>query len=446
VNTEKGDLTLKPSLSISNVQLEAAREFLRNLITEFKTTAAAATPTQNQNPGHAPQPAPASAATPAPLNEANLERNTQAFNKMHQRTSSKSGHPPAAPTTTQPPFSFGAQKSPIGQPTYFNKPAVTQETLIAPPARKKAKTGLGAGPQSQSQPQQAQQPQQISSPAVVQPGPSPQVKQESPELKRQVQAEPAKPPPRPLLVCPDSKCEMHKTGFPNQQALDAHHQEEHVKPYEDPEKYSFESLADAIGLDTQGLTEHKAPRMAPSASKQSQTSAGKMDLDSTPMSKTASASMRRQGSATGGRANNTPKAAAAKAIPLVEDPWAHSTVDPNMLVATFSPLAAMQFGGSFGQYRSVTPLHDTPESTGNDTNPTSDISDRARLDIDINCSPAEAGDADLDLDFFLGRQRLGSDDSGQLPDTTSNIFWEDQAHAYNSKNMELDASLYSLAC
>jgi hypothetical protein len=458
--------TLKPVLTLSKAELEAAKEFLRNLIRDWSKLSGssqvaapaggAPTPAQGQIPGNASQGTPGLTPTPAPLNQANLEKNTQALNKLHQRSSSKSGQPPAAPTTAQPPFSFGAHMSPTGQPTYFNTPAVTQENLIPPPARKKAKTAPGPGPQPHSQ--------QVSSPAISQAGPSPQVKAQSPELKRQAQAEPARPPPRPSFVCPDSACDRHKAGFSSQQALDAHHQEEHVKPYEDPEKFALDTLAEMLGLDGQGQPQHKpggtadssqlkAPRMAPSLSRQSQTSVAKPELGSTPMSRTASASMKRQGSAAGRRADDDKQApngatnGAAKAAPLTpdEDAWSHSLVDPSTLVATFAPLAAGQIGIG-GMYQSLTP-NDTPESMGNETNLTNDFSDTAHLDMDINWASPVGGDVDLDLEDFLGRARLdSSDDYATFDDAIPHIVWNDPSPHDFTKPVELNTSLYSLAC
>lgn len=344
--------------------------------------------------------------------------------------------------------------SPTGQPTYFNTPAVTQENLIPPPARKKVKTVPGAQQHSQ----------QISSPAISQAGPSPQVKAQSPELKRPAQAEPARPPARPSFVCPDTACDRHKAGFASQQALDAHYQAEHVKPFEDPKKFVLDTLAEMLGLDGQGQPQHKpagtvdssqakAPRMAPSLSKQSQTSVGKAELGSTPMSRTASASMKRQASATGKKAGDNkhgptgPANAVLKAAPLTpdEDPWAHSLVDPQTLSTTFAPLAAGQMGIG-GMYQSLTP-NDTPESMGNETNLTNDFSETAHLDLDINWASPGGEDVDLDLEDYLGRARLSSSDANAtLEDSTPYIIWNDPSPLDFAMPVELNTALYSLAC
>lgn len=451
--------TLKPVLSLNKAELEAAKDFLRNLIRDCSrltgatqgsgAPSAASAAGQTQMPGTTSQVTPGVTPIPAPLNQANLEKNTQALNKLHQRSNSKGGQPPAAPTTAQPPFSFGAHMSPTGQPTYFNTPAVTQENLIPPPARKKIKTG--PGPQQHSQ--------QVSSPAVSQAGPSPQVKARSPELKRQAQAESTRQPARPSFICPDTACDRHKAGFSSQQALDAHHQEEHVKPYENPEKFALDTLAEMLGLDGQGQSRHKsagtvdssqvkAPRMAPGLSKQSQTSVVKAELAPTPMSTTASASMKRQGSATGRKAgdnkksptpaaNNTPKVA-----PLTpdEDLWAHSLVDPQTLSTTFAPLAAGQLGIG-GKVQFLTP-NDTPEAISSEVALATDFSDH--LDLDINWASPVGGDMDLDLEGFLNLS--GTDANATLEDSIPYIMWDDPSPQDFTMPVELNTTLYSLAC
>lgn len=413
-----------------------------------------AMPGNPANPGEASGLAPAAAAAQtqaaaqvsqqAPLNPANLEKHTQALNKMHQRSNSKSGQAPAAPTTTQPPFQFGAQKSSTGQPTYFNKPAVTQETLIPPPpARKKAKTG----------------PQQASSPAIQQSGPSSQVKAVSPEVKRQAQAEQApKAPPKPLLVCPNTSCGMHSTGFASKEALDAHVYEEHVKPAENPMQYMQDTLKEALGLDTHDrripkggatdVTQSSPPAMKLSASKQGQTLA-KQEMVSTPMSRDAS--MRRQGSAPGVKADsgaqikleNTPKSTMAdrSQAAAAEDPWANSTVNPQQLQATFAPLVPFINGqlSHFSPHWSRTST-ETPESSKESEN--SDISESAALEIDFKWQPVDL-DHDLllmDMDAFSMNGKMLTDHEFAPLDELDSEF----AKYDHDKPFEMDMSLYHM--
>lgn len=381
------------------------------------------------------------------------------MSKAHQRSNSKSGHAPAAPTTTQPPFQFGAQKSPTGQPTYFNKPGVTQETLNPPPpARKKAKTGHQ---------------QQAASPAIPQSGPSPQVKAPSPEVRRQAQPEQPKAPSRPLFVCPDAQCDMHNTGFPTKEARDAHHHEEHVKPYEDPLKYLEESMAEALGVDIQGKRNPKvgpadasqpsSTAMKTGGSRQGQTP-GKPDPALTPMGRQRSAQDMNAGTSGPGKhplakAEGTPKPATKQEPdqpqqPTAADPWLNSTVDPAALVATFAPLQPLFNGhlSSFSPYQSRTP-NDTPESTSKDSGvsePNSDISEGARLDIDVRWAPIDL-DANTDLLVGLDAFSMGQDEAilaNGGPDYA--MLWDELDSEFSkpdhTKPLEIDTSLYAMHC
>ena len=414
-----------------------------------EATVSAAVPTAAQTQ------AAAQASQQAPLNPANLEKHTQALNKMHQRSNSKSGQAPSAPTTTQPTFQFGTQMSPTGQPTYFNKPAVTQDTLIPPPqARKKAKTG----------------PQQASSPAIAQSGPSPQVKAASPELKRLPQTEQPKAPARPVLVCPDAKCDMHTTGFATKEALDAHYHEQHVKPFEDPMKFMEETLTKALGLDAEGrriskggpaeASQPSAPAMKPSGSRHGQ-SLVKAEAVSTPMSRDVS----RKGAESKGtpgngksaqvKLENTPKPTMRQELdqpqaPTTDDPWANSTVDPQALLATFAPLMPMINGqfSTFSPHRSQTP-NDTPESSKDSgaSEPNSDISERALIDIDLKWTPL-----DLDADLLVGLDGCSMDTGGGLLGDGGSEFpsWDELESEFSKydhdKPFELDSSLYYMHC
>lgn len=461
---------MKDNFSIRSQELDEARAMLESMAKDLAvnlpipkkgTAVNASAPAQQPAPA-APtqnQPAP-QISQPAPLSAANLEKQTQALSKMHNRSNSKSGQPPAAPTTTQPPFQFGAQKSPTGQPIYFNDPPVTQTSLKPPPpARKKAKTG----------------PQQDSSPSIQQPNASPQIKPPSPEVKRQPQPDPPKAPSRPLLVCPEVDCEMHATGFVNQEALDNHRMEEHVKPYEDPTKFVQDSLSLALGLDSQRRpkappkaegSQLSAPPMTTSLSKQGQTPLSKAELVSTPMSREAS--MKRQGSATGAkggenkatpgtsgpiRSDNTPRPAEPRIpeiaqAPIMEDAWEHSTIDPQNLFATFSHLEPIAGGvvSDRNIYRSLTP-NDTPESSKDSgtSEPNSDISENAQIDIEMNWQPLDA-DVLLDMDncnIEPYDNMGGGDFMGHVDSSFQFTSWDDVNNDF-SKPFYLDSSLYSM--
>ncbi|KAI1344287.1 hypothetical protein F5Y15DRAFT_107796 [Xylariaceae sp. FL0016] len=254
---------LKDTFSVSQKELDGFWNMLESMAKDvaamypqgFKKNA------NQSNTSEVPQGAPGQAATtpsqPAPLNAANLEKQTQALSKMHQRSGSRSGQPPAAPTTSQPPFSFSAQ-SPSGQPAYAGKPSITQDHLQLP-ARKKAKTsGVGSGGASANASPNAQ-------------------KLPSPEMsKRPTPAAEAKPP-QPQFLCPDTSCDYHVTGFATQEALRKHNEQEHIKPAKDPIGYVEECLAEALGLDANGnpkpapIGQPSVSPMASEPSKQGQT-------------------------------------------------------------------------------------------------------------------------------------------------------------------------------
>ncbi len=348
----------------------------------------------------APRPA---SSQPTPLNAANLEKQNQAL-KMHQKSSSKSAQvPPPAPTTAtaaQPPFQFGAP-SPAGQPTYLGKNTITQSDLTLP-ARKRHKTGAHSGPGSASQSANA----------------SPQVqKQSSPEMvKRPAPAE-TKAPPKPQFLCPEPGCEANNIGFLTEEARRVHHEEEHVKPNEDPFKFVQESLASVLGLDLDGNPlgppksgasgQSPAPPMVKDSSKQGQTPVGKNEA--TPMSRESST--KRQPGQAGPKAsdlvknvntNSTvahPSSAAQAAdgtvsaarmnngvmqLPIVDNSWT-ATIDPQDL---FQSMGALESGGGgaisdMNVYRSITP-NDTPESSKDGSEPNSDVSEGVALNVTLD--------------------------------------------------------------
>jgi hypothetical protein len=417
------------------------------------------------------QPPPSGSAAPAagakaqtstsqtPLSAANLEKQTQALNKLHQRSQGKNTQPPAAPTTREPPAApFGGQKTPDGQPTYIGRPSVTQENLQLPPPRKKPKTGSQIA---------AQLPATVKASA-------------SPEIKRQPEP-PATPTAPPTFLCPYEDCEMHTHGFPNEAALKAHEEEEHIKPSKDPFKFVEDSLAQALGLDKDGkrpaaknpaqdASQQISPPMRTNLSKQGQTPSNKPDPASTPMSR--GVSMNRQGSAlskaSDGKAAGprsvptqqpTPRPELVKATPEAQAPavldnaWAASTIDPQSLM---NSLGGNAFGGGvFGEnmlYRSLTP-NDTPESSKDSgtSEPNSDISETANLDIGLSWQPFE-NDLLVNMDTFSleglegieGFEGLeGLDADMGLTGDVSVPFtgWDDLA---GDKGLTMDTSLFSM--
>lgn len=440
------------TFSIRPAEIDAARAMLesmakdlaasvwgRNMMKNQQQGAAQNQNTQveeQQQPQQQPQQQQTQVPQPAPLNEANLAKNTQALNKKSQQSQgSKAGQTPVAPTTAQPPFPFGAS-SPHGNPSYpGGKPK--DMNLQIPPARKKQKI-TGQTPQGAT--------------------PSPQIsKKGSPELKR---APEPQAPPKPVFLCKDPDCETSTVGFPSEQALQQHIEEEHTKPKADPLKFCQESLALSLGLELDGSikkeakAQEAAPAMSVTNSKQGQTPA---TLGTTPMS--TDASMKRSASSLGkvqekaGAKNEAPAKAIdnkppVPAMPMVAvDPWANSSIDPQALINNLAIEPGMRnVISDLSLYRSLTP-NDTPESMKDSgtSEPNSDISEGATLEIDVDWH-----NLDTDLLFDMSNTNLdgkfdGAIDPAFLLDTTSGPppDWDENPVDF-SKPYQFDTSLYYL--
>lgn len=408
------------------------------------TSQPAPQPQQPQHPQQPQQPQPQQAQqaqrteqpgsnqVPTPLNEANLAKQTQALNKAHQRSNSKSGQAPAAPTSAQPPFPLGAT-SPDGKPLWVASTPLTQEKLQLPSARKKIKTANG----------------QASSPAVSSQNASPQTKVTSPDLKKK---EP-KATPKPAFMCTESGCEMAELGFPTEEARKQHHQEVHVLPYEDPQRFMQQSFAAAFGLDEQGRLK---PQPAPE--------------EGTPMSREASAKQQGGGpgapAAQGARAgDNKPAATGSKPgdknvseqvasgfqQSQAIDHLANTTIDPQSLMAPMMHLFDPAAGGVISDmtlYQSTTPPEDTPESSASKdsgvSEPNSDIPETANLEIDMHWQSFDdstlvngmaAFGMDMELNSFEGMASFPSDDM---------LVTEDMLADMDKPFTGLDSSLYEL--
>ncbi|KAJ6446668.1 PHD finger domain-containingprotein [Purpureocillium lavendulum] len=405
---------LKDKFSIRSSEVDQARAMLESMAKDLAASmiksgmmkppgqGAAATGAQNaqQQQQQQPQPQQSTATAqqpqqgtpqnqPAPLSAANLEKNSQAISKMNQQKgSAKANQVPPAPTATQPPFPFGAA-SPHGNPSYIGKPK--DMNLQLPPARKKAKL---AGQQPGQTPQGAT--------------PSPKMnKNASPEMRRVE-------PPKPVFPCKDPECANSTLTFASEQALQRHVQEEHVKPREDPLKFCTEHLALALGLEPDGSPKKPAEAsaaMSASTSKQGQTPS---NLAGTPVSqdggmkRTTSAAGKAQESKKAGKADASsqkqgdgkPDAAQAAAR---ADPWANCTIDPQAFFNNLGwekGIGLPNLVSEANMYRSLTPK-DTPESSKDSgaSEPNSDISENAALDIDVYWHTYEHVDSDLLLNL-----------------------------------------------
>ncbi|KAL2201547.1 hypothetical protein P885DRAFT_26459 [Corynascus similis CBS 632.67] len=379
---------------------------------------------------------------PSPLSAANLEKQTQALKQAQNRTATKTAQPPAAPTTSQPPFQFGIQKSsPAGNPEYLGEQRITQANLVIPPARKKAKTGAGQA----SPPMVQQQTPNMSSPQVNAPSPVATRKPEPPKLR-----------------CLEPGCETNSIGFATEEALNAHHQEEHIIPFENPFGFLQEQMTAAFGLDAQGnpktspkpgpqgVPTPAATPMSISRSKQGQ------KPGATPMSRAGS--MQRQGSTAGaklgenvgtpGRNSGIKQGAGTPQVTAPEDPWLSSTVDPQDLFSGLGSSLEAVTGTlvpDFGTYRSLTP-NDTPESSKDSgtSETTSDIAETAALDIDLQMQPL---DNDLLFDMTnINMENFGSPSMELDMDLFTNeslMFPLDDMQNDFSKPFRVDRELYS---
>lgn len=445
---------LRSSFSIDCAELDRARAMLESMAKDLARSVFGRNMIKGAGPGQQPQnnaqqmqsaqqvppqvaaqPQPQQSQQTAPLNAANLEKNSQAL----KAKAGKNFKVPNAPTTTQPPFSFTAP-SPHGNPSYANAQDPPMELKIPP--RKKSKVG-GQGSQAAT--------------------PSPQVSKASPPRPQTQEVQQPRPAEvqKPVLICKDPECEHSPTGYANEEALQKHINEEHAKPREDPLKFVQDNLALALGLEPDGTAKKDlkaAPPMVASISKQSLT-LGK-ELANTPLSQDSGASMKRSASSQKEvkLANKADMKQEASAVP---DPWANVTLDPKVLMTSlglengvhsviFDPLA----------FRALTPEW-TPESKDSgESEPTSDISEGAALEIDLNWQSVDTFDVDLLLDLdrttlegksapmpsFMDAptEALTMDPSLLFTNARMEVPDWDEIPQDFSKPFELDTSLYSM--
>ena len=395
---------------------------------------------------------PSGSGQSAPLNAANLEKNTQAIDKGNssQKPNSKAGQAPPAPTAAQPPFSFNAA-SPHGNPNYIGRPK--DMNLQLPPARKKQKVGGQPGGQNG----QGAMP----SPPIGKTG--------TPDARRQSESPAAL---KPLFVCREPECLASAAGFPTEDALHQHIEDEHNKPKEDPMKFVKEELALALGLEMDGSLKKEIKSnaandgtqpMSTTTSKQGQTPG---NLAATPKSqdvamKRSMSAMSKSGDSklSGGRVDMIGKGATSNPVDQIggsaggADAWANSTIDPQNLLANLGFEHGLKGLVDFSNYRSQTP-NDTPDS-GKDSGASeaiTDITDGATLDIGLDWHML---DADMMADF--GNTTLGDDtlnkSSGILtvdPEVLQDAFassmtadWVDDDYDF-SKPFEFDDTMYSM--
>lgn len=353
-----------------------------------------------QNTGtNAPQQGHNGAGQSTPLNAANLQQ-LQKQTPMQRPRSNRGSQAPAAPTTSQPPFQFGAA-SPHGTPLAYGKAEVTQDQLFLPPRkRQKGASGTASTPGG----------------GQITPGStaSPQMVKASPSHVKAAQVEPVNVEVKPALVCSEPDCDRHTISFHDENELQRHIQEDHIKPIQDPLKFLQENATKAFGMDADRKNKLATKTPAPVdpsaathknvASKQAPTSVTKASPKppagaSTPMNQQLSAAGAKSGLTSSQLVRGSPAQAGKDAAPTsepskvaaaavepaeLEDPWTNSTIKPGDLSDTFAFLESGANGAiaDMNVYRSITG-NDTPESSKDGASePNSDISEN--LDLTIN--------------------------------------------------------------
>lgn len=340
----------------------------------------------------------------------------------------------AAPQAAQPSFQLGAI-SPHGQPKYMNAP---KDMNLHIPPKKKAKMNNQA----------KQQGPQAGTAAAA-------------EAKKQ---EP-KPPTKPVFHCTEPDCEMAATGFPTEEARQAHIQTEHVQPRENPLKFFQENLAATLGVDLEGNAldgnlSQNTPQMGAVAMSATQSRQGQTPASFTPTPMSRGLSMNRSASGAGAKQQakagaKDVKAEAAKANTAIKeapkppaDGFAASTIDPQALFADM-PGFTSNPAGLFSDpavLQALTP-NDTPDSK--DSGPTEATGEPPEPwggDLDANWQPF--GDGFM----MLGAPEVGDEavdewDRAVLLDAVgsgvADVNW-DEVNVDFGKPFTMDAGLYSM--
>lgn len=396
---EDGDKlqVLKDRLTVSGPDMTSFRQVLHSIGQQSNQTGSR--PNQGPQPQQQPQTVEANSAKAAQTGPA------QVHNKLPQRPNSRDVLPPAAPTSTQPPFSFGAA-SPDGKPLYAATPQLTQDNLTLP--RKKIKTGV-----------------QTSSPAGGSQTASPQTKTLSPELRKQVEPKPA--PAKPTFPCTVPDCEMGAPPFSSDALRKKHIEEFHRQPFQEPAQFLEQAIVDNWNQISQ---------TNPAAtSAQAGTAGGLASQDGRSADK--------PGAAPGGPDGNTAAVDLQQPHTIEKSGLATGTIDPQTLFApayNFDPIAGGVISNT-SLYRSATPNEDTPESSKDSgtSEPNSDIAEASSLDIDIDLAAFNYDSLYLDSP---GTYDHGDDEGNYAANMIAHIASE---HSYEIPQ-HIDMSLYSMDC
>lgn len=392
---------------------QEADNYVRILQVIYNELRAAAADGQSLQQSGQPAANAAQAPPPQAMESASKQLQTGGQNhKLPQRPSSKDALPPAAPTSTQPPFQIGAA-SPDGKPVYATTPQMTQGDLYLP--RKKMRTGMPT-----------------SSPAGGSQTASPQTKVASPDLRKQQEPKPT--PQRPTFPCTTSDCEMGGPVFSSEALRKKHVDEFHTQPFQDPAQF----LEDAITEVFDHFNQAKADAAPP----QGNAFGGPGAQNSKPENK--------NGPASKGADIKVPGLDAQP--PVADNNMANGTIDPQSLFAqafSFDPIAGGVISNT-SLYRSTTPNEDTPESSKDSgaSEPSSDIPEAGSLDIDIDLL---APDLYLQEGFQQGFNLNSPGGDKQYHDDVDRYYAASMIeHIVANRAYEIpqsiDMSLYSMDC
>lgn len=341
------------------------------------------------------------------LSATNLQQHEKAMQDARQASVQKthnSNRAPAAPTSPQPPFTFGAQ-SPQGLAKYPDKPnGLTQDKLNLPQTkRRKANPVPIAG-----------------SPPVPPQGTIPS---KTPQVaKNTAQGTRPATPPSIMIKCSIPNCQANSRGFATQAEFDKHIFDAHESkepPIEDPLQWAIEQIRLGLGLDENGKSVpkkvevkaekdvHEAPKMKASTSAQGH-SAVKQET-STPMTRVPT----QTGPSPASNRLKTPQASANVKTPASEvkssskegksgdpkpsvdtvkkepssspDPWATSLVSPAVITQAWSGLSELQSLGSWTKIENTLTPASTLSSGKSDKNSprVSDISENDAVKINL---------------------------------------------------------------
>ena len=403
----------------------------------------------NINQGIPPQQQQQAEGRSLPLNAKNLQQHQEEFKNQRQQIQHKAAgrgnQAPAAPTSSKPPFAFGAA-SPQGVPLYASNEQPVQPKL---PPKKKHKGNQGGSTASTPANNQST-PTAVTSPKLL--------KVNSPQVNRKAGQEAAKPPAeaQPIFKCPVAACDAHNTPFKTELDLKKHIFDVHEPkepPIRDPLKFALETVALTVGLNQDGTRKQvkepaAAQPMARTPSKLSQ--ALKSKPSAGPLARTAtqtagsskmSPNPSQQKGTPQGAPNKAPTSSAMQAGGVSKQSktaspdkssdkeptsqqstppsllWADSSISPEDMRRCFEGMAGLPGLSTKEDFSSLSSAH-TP-STDSKTSPghASDIGEGDKLMINLAASVAgdrDKGVKDLDLDVNMDMDLDGLGDGHKM--------------------------------